>query len=213
MAAAAGGLAVGGRSAGVAAHRADCELRLGGMNGKWSLGPEKPVYESDWMSVAVAKATLPDATEIDHHVVRCGKGGANVLCYKPDEGILMIWRHRPLFDEWAWELPGGRVEDGEKAAEAAVRELREETGWTVDSVTEMVAYQPLNAFIDHELHCFFATEATWVGPEPDANEVAELAWLPLSMVRELLEKKEIRNGFSLNALLYAFSFGPLKDAK
>ena len=35
---------------------------------------------------------------------------AGVLVADPDRGVLLIWRHRFLGDEWAWEIPGGMVE-------------------------------------------------------------------------------------------------------
>lgn len=35
-------------------------------------------------------------------------------------------------DNGHWCLPGGRIDPGESAHEAAVREVREETGWSID---------------------------------------------------------------------------------
>ena len=45
-----------------------------------------------------------------------------------DEKILLLYRE----DESHWEVPGGKVEDGESATEAAVREAEEEIGVSVE---------------------------------------------------------------------------------
>jgi len=49
----------------------------------------------------------------------------------------MVWREQEILlmrrsDNGLWGLPGGFVELGESVAEAARREVHEETGWTVD---------------------------------------------------------------------------------
>jgi 8-oxo-dGTP diphosphatase len=85
-------------------------------------------------------------------------------------------RHGPWGDDF-WGLPGGRREPGETLAEAAVREVREETGATAEierlvSVAEWL----------HETHdVFFVFAARLVDGEPavQAEEeiVVEVAWL------------------------------------
>jgi 8-oxo-dGTP diphosphatase len=49
-----------------------------------------------------------------------------VVCLRGDD-VLLIHRDAPPL-EGQWSLPGGRVEWGERAADAALRELHEETG-------------------------------------------------------------------------------------
>lgn len=51
---------------------------------------------------------------------------AGVVCFRGDD-VLLIRRGAPP-REGEWSLPGGRIEWGERAADAALRELLEETG-------------------------------------------------------------------------------------
>lgn len=55
-----------------------------------------------------------------------------VVCFRgPD--VLLIRRGAPPF-QGGWSIPGGRIEWGERAADAALRELMEETGCTAELV-------------------------------------------------------------------------------
>lgn len=53
-----------------------------------------------------------------------------VVCLRGDE-VLLVRRGAPPL-EGRWSLPGGRIEWGERAADAALRELKEETGCDAD---------------------------------------------------------------------------------
>lgn len=54
------------------------------------------------------------------------------------EGKLLWCRHQ---DRTTWEVPGGHIEEGETAIEAAARELQEETGATDFTLTPVCWYR------------------------------------------------------------------------
>jgi 8-oxo-dGTP diphosphatase len=54
------------------------------------------------------------------------------VCFRGDD-VLLIKRGKPPMENH-WSLPGGRIEWGERAADAVLRELKEETGCDADLI-------------------------------------------------------------------------------
>lgn len=101
-----------------------------------------------------------------------------VVCLRGEE-VLLIRRGRPpRLGEWS--LPGGRIEWGERAEDAALRELKEETGVEarLTGLIEVVdGLFPAEG--RHYLLVDYAAE--WVSGEPvPGDDAAEAAFVPLS---------------------------------
>lgn len=174
---------------------------------KWTVHGTRPVYESPWVSVDLVDVEIPDGERFDHHVLRFGGGeAAAVIVHDPERGILMLWRHRFITDRWQWELPAGRVEEGESAEEAAERETLEETGWRPGPLRRLLSFQPMNAVTGHTFHVFAAEGAEHVGEPSDWWEVERVEWVPVERLREAVHAGEIPDGYTLTALLWFFLF-------
>jgi 8-oxo-dGTP pyrophosphatase MutT (NUDIX family) len=129
--------------------------------------------------------------------------------HDPDRGVLLLWRHRFITDTWGWEIPAGAVDEGESPGEAAAREVREETGWQPGPLEHLVSYQPSNGLSDQRFHVFLARDAEHLGDPIDVGESERIEWRSPSDVRAHIARKEMPDGLSLTALLYALAFGRL----
>ncbi len=138
---------------------------------------ERVIYDSEWIRLALADVELPSGKRFEHHVVRMPYVAAGTVVDDPDRGVLLLWRHRFTTDTWGWEIPGGRVDEGETPAEAATRETVEEAGWRPGPLTLMTAYYPHNGISDMTFHLFAATSAVYVGEPTESDEAERVEWL------------------------------------
>lgn len=88
-----------------------------------------------------------------------------------DSRVLIAQRTRPPELAGRWELPGGKVTDGETDAEALARELAEELGVDV-SVGEHIGDVELNATTTLRAYA-----ATLLRGEPEPHDHAALRWV------------------------------------
>jgi 8-oxo-dGTP pyrophosphatase MutT (NUDIX family) len=132
-------------------------------------------------------------------VIRLHRAALIVLVDDHDQ-VLMLWRHRFVPDRWGWELPGGLVDSDEEPADAAARELEEETGYRAGRVEHFASFQPMPGMLDAEHFVFVGTDPARVGEPTDLSEAARVEWVPLESVPRMIDAGEIWNAGSLVAL-------------
>ena len=117
------------------------------------------------------------------------------ICLKGEDVLLIRRGTKPLAGDWS--IPGGRIEFGERAEAAALRELVEETGVTarlvglVDVVYAIFTSRTTGAIARHYL--LFDYAAVWVSGEPVAGDDADHAeWISPPRLAELALWDETR---------------------
>jgi 8-oxo-dGDP phosphatase len=174
-------------------------MRGGNGAGAWRTFGERVIYDDAWVWLGQIDVELPGGERYWHHVVRLHRAAMMVLLDEEDR-VLLLWRHRVVQDRWGWELPGGLVDEDEEPAEAAVRELEEETGYRAGRVEALVTFQPMVSSVDSEQFAYIGREPERVGEPTEVNEVARMEWVPLASVADLIAAGEIWESGALVAL-------------
>lgn len=85
-----------------------------------------------------------------------------------------------------WALPGGHVDPGENAADAAIRELHEETGISVAEVAEVgVWHQPGRDPRGRYVTVAYRAEVPALIEPTAADDAAEAKWWPVGVALEM----------------------------
>ena len=169
---------------------------------RWTVHGERWLYESEWVGLSLVDVELPSGARFEHHVVRMPAAASGVVVQDPERGVLLLWRHRFTTDTWGWEVPAGRIDDGELPIVAAEREVLEETGWRPTGLAPLTSYFPHNGTSDATFHLFTASGATYVGDPSDPDEAERVEWLPWPRVLEEIRAGRVGDGLSLTALLW-----------
>jgi 8-oxo-dGTP pyrophosphatase MutT (NUDIX family) len=166
---------------------------------KWTVHGQRELYSSPWVGLSLVDVEVPGGRRYEHHVIE-GPDAAGVLVADRQRGVLLIWRHRFLGDEWAWEIPGGMVEAGEDPTEAARRECIEESGWSPGELRLLHRFHPIAGQSTQTFWLYGADTATEVG-EPDGDETERVEWHDDASIAAIVDANEVLDGLSVIALL------------
>lgn len=103
-----------------------------------------------------------------------------LVVWRADE-VLLIRRANPPY-QGCWSIPGGKVEFGETLHEAALRELKEETGIHAEIEGLIDVFESIT---DHGHYVMADYSARWRSGEPQAGDDAlEAAFFPFARASE-----------------------------
>ena len=91
-----------------------------------TLSSEK-IFDGRILHVRRDTVRLPDGGEAFREVVD-HPGGVCVLALDEENRALLVSQFRYPYEKVLWEVPAGKLEYGEDPRQAAIRELKEETG-------------------------------------------------------------------------------------
>lgn len=124
-----------------------------------------------------------------------------IICFRGDDVLLIQRGTAPRKGEWS--IPGGRIESGETEAQAALRELGEETQVRADILTKLTVIDANFEGFHYRLHDYLAR---WTGGDPVAgDDAADARFVPIGEIGDyaMWGKTEdvIRDGHAKMALL------------
>src|SRR5581483_9776788 len=97
--------------------------------------------------------------KIQRSVVR-HNGSAVMMAVDGKKRVLLVRQYRLPADRYLWELPAGKVDEGETPLQAARRELIEETGYRAKKWEKLIRFWPSPGFVAERMTIFLATGLT-----------------------------------------------------
>jgi ADP-ribose pyrophosphatase len=135
------------------------------------------------------------------------RGGVVAIASPQPHTIVLVRQHRHAVGTDLWEVPAGVLEPGEDPAAAALRELREETGYRAGRVRYLWSAHSTPGFCTELLRFYVATELTPGESQPDDNEEFEVRTFAVAEAWQMVERDELRDAKTQIALAWAMANG------
>lgn len=138
--------------------------------------------------------------DVVHH-----SGSVVVLAVEKRAGephILLERQYRHAAQAFLWELPAGRIDEGEKSLAAAKRELVEETGYTAVHWKLILDFYVSPGFMDETMLVYLATDLRPGKAQPEADEVIRKRFFSLRAALRLVTNRAIKDAKTIASVLW-----------
>jgi len=116
--------------------------------------------------------------------------------------ILLERQYRHAAHSLLWELPAGRIDQGESELGAARRELLEETGYTARQWKKILHFYVSPGFLDETMSIYLARGLQAGEAQPEEDEKIATRFFPLSAAKRMALNGHIRDAKTIAGILW-----------
>ncbi|WP_375472767.1 NUDIX hydrolase [uncultured Nostoc sp.] len=169
---------------------------------KWNILKSKMVLDNPWCQVRQDEIELPNGKIIDDYFVSVKPDVAMILPITSNREIIFVRQYRHAVGEFFLELPAGNFDPTKESAEvAAIRELREETGYIPQEFRKIATLYDKPSKDTNQIHLFLAENVGKVGEQQlDITEEIEVVFIPVKSVLDKIIQREISVAGTIAAL-------------
>ncbi len=160
----------------------------------------KYIYKGSILNLRIDTVALDNGQtgnrEIVEHVDSVG-----IIAIDQENNIFLIKQFRLPANKFLLEIPAGCVDPGEDSQSTAIRELREETGYTAGTIKKMGGFYLAPGYVNEYMHIYLATDLSYDPLTAEDTEGIELIRQPLTKAAEIALSPEMEDCKSIAAIL------------
>lgn len=159
------------------------------------------IFDGRVVRLFVDTVALPNGESSIREYVR-HIGAVAILPLTENEEVICVKQYRYAHGTVLTEIPAGKLDSAdEDHKEAALRELREETGAVPASLTYLGLFRSTPAILNEKIDLYLAEGLTFGDTDPDEDEFLSVERIPLSTLVERVMNGEITDGKTQVAIL------------
>ncbi len=162
------------------------------------------VYRGPVFRVTTDQVVEPSGVRVRRDIVR---HSGSVVILAVDERrsgprVLLERQYRHAAEDYLWELPAGRIDQGESEQAAAKRELLEETGYTARRWQRILKFYASPGFVDETMAVYLARGLRPGNAQPEEDEVIYKRFFPLATAVRMAISGGIRDAKTIASVLW-----------
>jgi ADP-ribose pyrophosphatase len=154
------------------------------------------IYEGKIVNLRVDTVELPDKKYSKREIVE-HPGGVGIVAILDDGMVLLVRQYRKAPDKVLLEIPAGKLEVNEEPSETALRELKEETGYTAGKLEYLTEFYTSPGFSTEKIYLFLAEKLEPGEQELDTGEFIELEKYTIDELKVMINRGEIMDSKTL----------------
>lgn len=158
------------------------------------------IYEGRILNLRLDTVELPDKKYAKREIVE-HPGAVAIIPVTDENEVVLVKQFRKAIESQLLEIPAGKVEHGENPVNCAIRELKEETGYSAKDIQFLFEFYTSPGFSNEKMHLFLAKGLTEGESQPENDEYIVVEKIKLDKLIEMINNGELSDSKTIVGIL------------